>query len=147
MNLTPLSDKITALVSTSTPSLVNEFEKNFINSQLGLVMHNRPVGGPGEKIIIDGSGKTTISLVSDPEGNPMIKACADPDQFEKKYNEGINSLMSGREILEMLINMPEVEGVLVCSASSFNSFPIYRSRANILLEEKHVSENKWWKFW
>lgn len=146
MSTTPLSDKISALIETSSQSLIQEFENVFLNAQLGIVMHGRPEGEPGQKIVIDGSGKTTISLVDDPNGKSMLKACADPDVFENNYKEGINALMSGRELLEMLQEMHDVEGVLVCSASSFNSFPIYKERASTLLssdEKNELKKKKW----
>jgi hypothetical protein len=64
----------------------------------------------------------------------MMKSCADPSVFEEKYKAGINALMSGREILKMLMKLSDIDGVLVCSAATFNSYPIYRDRAKVLLE-------------
>jgi hypothetical protein len=151
MSNTPLSDKITALINESSTSLINNFELEFLNSQIGLVMKGLHQENPGEQIVVDGSGTVTCSLVSDPEGNPMIKACADPEVFESNYNEGINALMSGIEVLEMLIKIQNAKGILVCSATSFNSFPIYRERVDTILSNNVTSEpnekKQWWKLW
>jgi len=130
--------------------LVSDFELEFLGSELGLVMNGLPCKESGERYVVDGSGTITSALVRDLDGNSMIKACADPEQFEENYKEGINALMSGREVLEMLVKLTDVKGVLVCSAASFNSFPIYRERAELLLSNFPIEAGngkRWWKFW
>lgn len=150
MSSTPLSDKISALIGKSDPGLIQDLQQTFLRSQLGIVAQGLPQKSHGEKHIVNSKDIITCSLVNDPHGNPMMKACADPEIFEAKYREGINALMSGREILEMLMKLPDVKGVLICSASSFNSFPIYSDIAETLLVNKGctvASKKSWWKFW
>ncbi len=151
MSSTPLSDKISALIGNNGTGFLQDLQQTFLLSHLGIVVHGLPRKAHGEKHIVENKKNLiTCSLVNDPNGNPMIKACADPDVFEAKYKAGINATMSGREILEMLIKLPDVKGVLICSATSFNSFPIYTEGARILLmnaNDNLASKKTWWKFW
>jgi hypothetical protein len=135
MSYTPLSDKITALINLSDSFLIEDFERCFLTSSLGVIFVGLPTNfSPGQSYTISSSDTIESALVSDPKGRPMMKACADPSVFEEKYNAGINALMTGKEILEMLMKLSDVDGVLVCSAATFNSYPIYRDRAKILLK-------------
>ncbi len=90
-----------------------------------------------------------MKYVTDPNGNNMIKACADPELFTKNYpDDKINALLTGRQTLEMLLKMNDVVGVLVCSATSFQSWPIYKNQAILLLKWNETKvKSKWWEFW
>lgn len=149
MSNTPLSDKISDLIDKSSIELVESLTSLFMASQVGVVFKNLPDHEHGESYVISREDNITCSMVSDLDGKPMIKVCADPDAFEKTYNAGINALMTGNEVLTMLLKVPEANGVLICSASSFNSFPIYREKAMDLLscDKKHESKRPWWKIW
>jgi hypothetical protein len=58
----------------------------------------------------------------------MVKACADPATFVRNYPDTkINVLMGGRELLRMVEKIPDLDGILVCSATHFQSVPIGRA--------------------
>jgi len=78
----------------------------------------------------------------------MIKACADPELFDTNYPGKINALMNGRELIAMAEKIQQADGILFCSATSFHSFPIYKSDYQRVKRAKAVdTSRKWWQFW
>jgi hypothetical protein len=133
MSHTPLSDKLSTLINSTDPSLKADLERCFLTAELGIILTGLPTVASTQSYTINSTDNVQSVLVGDPEGRPMVKACADPAVFEQNYPAGINALITGQEILEMLMQLPDVAGVLICSATSFNSYPIYRDRAQVLL--------------
>lgn len=148
MSSTPTSDYITKLIDSAPDALVSEFYESFLTSNFGLIMQNLPAMQSGESFTISDDSVTT-ELVTDPEGNSLIKVCADPEVFEEKYKAGINALMSGKKVLEMLLKTNNTKGILICSAASFHSYPIYIETANKILNNvyEEIDLKKWWQFW
>ncbi len=89
-----------------------------------------------------------MRFVSDPSGRRMVKACADPDLFSRNYPGCINVTMTGRELLEMAEKIRDADGILLCSATSFHSFPIYRAAYEKLKRAQRADDSrKWWQLW
>lgn len=148
MSDTPLSDHISALVGKTSDKLVSEFHTAFINSEVGLIVNNLPELESGVTFTVSGN-EITMDLVSDAEGNQLIKVCADPKVFENKFNVGINALMPGLKVIEMLLKTENLKGLLICSAASFHSYPIYLETAKKLASSninKKVVKS-WWAPW
>jgi hypothetical protein len=115
-----------------------------------VIAQNVPVGRvPGETFQTGSTDRMTLALVATPDGRRMVKACADPSLFIQRYPETkINVVMVGRELLQMLAKVPDVDGVLVCSATSFHSVPIDRAvAAQSLVPRQGDSGRPWWKLW
>jgi hypothetical protein len=85
----------------------------------------------------------TLALVGTPDGRRMVKACADPALFVQRYPDTrINVLMVGRELLQMLAKVDESDGVLVCSATTFQSVPIDRAAAAAVLAPRRADASR-----
>lgn len=143
MRRTPLSDYISKLIEEAPDETIEEFYREFLESDVGLILENLPDLEPGTQHVVTG-GNVTMALVNDPEGNALIKVCADPEVFEEKYGAGINALMSGKAVIEMLLKTSGPKGLLVCSAASFHSYPIYYDTAVALVGPQ---TKKWWQIW
>jgi hypothetical protein len=141
-----ISELISKLAESKDRSVFVELEAGIVESVFGLRMMGLPKAEPGQKILADGS--TTMQWVDDANGQRMIKACADPDLFSVKYPGTVNVTMTGRELLEMAEKLPEAAGVLICSATSFHSFPIYKPDYPRIRGAKSIRmRRKWWQFW
>jgi hypothetical protein len=147
MSATPLSDFISALVADSGPGPLRAFHEVLMTSDLGVQIIGAPADAVGEYRVAAGDN-IRITLVATPDGRIMVKACADPRVFVQRYNFGINATISGRRLLEMVLKVPESEGVLVCSAASAHSVPIGRAEiAEVLRLRPPRSKRPWWKLW
>ncbi len=146
MSNTPLSDCITKLLDECSKKSISQFHEEFLRSQVGLILKGLPDLESGTKITVSSDQSIEGQVVLDPSGNRLIKVCADPEVFEKRYKAGMNATMSGRSVIEMMLKITDIKGLLVCSAASFHSFPIYRDEARSLLENGQ-KKKKWWKFW
>ncbi len=125
---TPLSD----LMSTLNANTVPQFHALFLRSELGVLLRNLPTDvTPGARI--QAGPDVSFSPVRSPDGRLMMKACADPHAFVQQYPGTVNAFLTGRELLEMVQQIPALEGVLVCSALSFHSAPISRAEIAPLL--------------
>jgi hypothetical protein len=143
-----VSQLITKLAESGDKTVVVQLEAMFAESVFGLLVSGLPKAEPGQKIVIDGSGSVTMQWVSDPNGKRMIKACADPDLFAVNYPGCINVTMNGRELLQTAEKLPDAEGILICSATSFHSFPIYKASYSRVREAKPMAtRRRWWRLW
>jgi hypothetical protein len=143
-----ISELISKMSATGDNRAVAQLESMFHESVFGLLMSGLPKAEPGQKLVIDGSGVVRMQFVADPSGRRMIKACADPDLFSRNYPGSINVTMNGRELLEMAEKVPDAEGILICSASSFHSFPIYRAAyQRVKRAQRADNSRKWWQLW
>ena len=89
-----------------------------------------------------------MEFVGDPNGRRMTKACADPDHFDVNYPGAINVTMTGGDLLEMAGKIQEADGILVCCATSFHSFPIDKASFPRLRTAKtEAPPRKCWQFW
>jgi hypothetical protein len=150
MSNAPLSDAITAVALQGTDSSFAAFIEVFLDARVGLVAQNIPAGHPpGETFQTGPTDRMTLALVGTPDGRRMLKACADPPLFVQRYPDTkINILMVGRELLEMLEKVGEPDGVLVCSATTFQSVPIDRVAAAAALRPARADASRpWWKLW
>jgi len=145
-----LSDAITAVATQGTNTSFAMFIERFLDARVGVVAQNIPEGrSPGETFQTGPADRMTFALVGIPDGRRMVKACADPSLFIQRYPETkINVLMAGRELLQMLAKVPELDGVLVCSATTFESVPIDRAAAAAALTARQSDVRQpWWKLW
>lgn len=143
-----ISELISQMSATGGNHAVAQLERMFPESIFGLLMSGLPKAEPGQKHVVDGSGAVTMQFVSDPNGKRMIKACADPDLFSRNYPGGINATMTGRELLEMAEKIQDADGILLCSATSFHSYPIYRAAYEKLKQAQRADDSrKWWQLW
>jgi hypothetical protein len=146
---TPLSDAIAILLSDSRPGSLALFVETFRRSRVGVVVLTLPSNRlPGETFQA-GPGEVSLALVSTPDGRRMVKACADPETFASRYPDTtITALMLGEAVLGVVAAASDIDGVLVCSASSFHSVPIGRSDAATgPSRPTSYSSRPWWKFW
>ena len=147
MSDTPLSDYISALIADFGPDPLQAFHTAFITADLGVRMINVPVHAAGEYRVAKGDD-IRMAYVVTPDGRTMVKACADPRIFAQRYNYAINATMTGGSLLEMVLGVPELEGVLVCSAASDHSIPIGRAEIPEVLRLQALrSKRPWWKLW
>ena len=144
---TPLSDAIARLRGDSSSEAFASFVGTFRRSTLGVVATVLPLGHKPGETFQAGSGDVQLVVVTAPDGRRMLKACADPETFAVRFPEPkINALMSGQEILGMLSKSSDLEGVLVCSATSFHSVPITPADAESKVSAQSGSP-PWWRFW
>ncbi len=141
-----ISELISTLATSGDKECAAHIEAMFPESTFGLLMIGLPKAEPGQKLIVDGSGAVTMQFVLDPNGKKMIKACADPDTFDHNYPGCNNATMKGRQVLEMANKVPDADGVLICSATSSDSYPIYKTRASEVRNPVGMNR-KWWQFW
>jgi hypothetical protein len=128
--------------------IVAQLEAMFAESVFGLLMSGLPKGGSGQAVVVDGSGSVKMPRVIDSNGKSMIKACADPELFDVNYPGCINATMPGRALLEMAEKIPDADGILICSATSPHSFPIYKAAyARVKGAKPSGAHRKWWQFW
>lgn len=143
-----ISELITKMSTSADKRAVAHLESIFAESVFGLLMDGLPKCEPGQTLVIDGSGSVMMPLVEDPNGRKMIKACADPDIFHVNYPDCINVTMTGKELVEMAEKVPEAEGILICSAMSFHSLPIYRAAyQRVTCVKGAATSRKWWQVW
>jgi len=143
-----ISELISEFATSGNRSAIKQLEAKFDESVFGLLMSGLPKAKHGQGILVDGSGSVTMQYVTDPQGRRMIKACADPELFDVNYPGCINATLTGREIVEMLEKLPDADGILICSATSFHSFPLYKA-ADLKFEGTKPSDppRKWWQLW
>ena len=125
-SMTPLSDLISALVASPSDEAFAELFRAFLDASVGVKLANVPAHAEGAYRIA-AQDRVTMAFVHTPDGRSMVKACADPRVFSQKYAGAINAEMRGRQMLEMVLKVPELDGVLVCSAASFHSVPVSRA--------------------
>ncbi len=143
-----ISELITALAAEQSRDIVTKIELMFPDSIFGLLMDGLPSGETGSGYTIGADDIVSVSLVADPDGKRMIKACADPALFERNYPGSVNVTMTGRDLVEMALKMKRAGGILVCSATSCHSYPIYRADFPRLLERSAgETEKRRWRFW
>lgn len=121
-----ISDLISILVDSYDETAIRRLERMIPDSSFGIALVGLPDGQPGETFTVDGSGTITMQCVGGPNNQPMIKACADPDLFAQNFPNNFNALMTGKELVEMAQKLPEAEGILICSATSFHSYPLFK---------------------
>jgi hypothetical protein len=142
-----ISEMISQMATKPSHQLEVDLEKSFLDRHFGLSMDGLPEGMPGERYIA-GDNELKMKIVSAPNGESMIKACAEPELFVKNFHETITVTMTGREIIEMILKMPEIDGILICSATSFHSYPIYKQRCVQLINiQTKIGVRPWWKIW
>jgi len=61
-------------------------------------------------------------------------------------------LIDGRELLDIVLKVSDVDGVLVCSATAFESLPIGRAEIPHWLDRTSATPRRevrrpWWRFW
>lgn len=138
MTKTPLSDLISLVLRDRSQNAMSRFHEGFLVASVGVEVEGLPPTGQlGQRIDASGS---KIRSVETPDGRVMVRASADPDEFVRNYpDRRITGLMTGAEILAMLLKIPQLDGVLVCSATSFHSIPIDRTEAARLLDRARQS--------
>lgn len=167
---TPLSDLISAvLADPSSSHALATFHRAFLDSMVGVIAEGAPPGHAGEHRAA--AGEIRLASASDPAGRVMILACADRAAFVRKFHQRFNAEMRGRDLLTMVLKLPDCEGVLVNSAASFHSVVILRAEIAGLLKseargaasheaprdadegrtnetpKRPDSRRPWWKFW
>jgi hypothetical protein len=146
MSETPLSDRITAMMSDESPSNRAAFCELLLVSRVGVTVGGLPEPGMAGIYTVGRDDRVTMRPVSIPDGRRMVKAGADPPVFARHYDASVNAEMLGRDVLEMVLKMDDVAGVLVCSAASFHSVPIFRKEIQRLLG-RETAPRSWWKLW
>lgn len=169
---TPLSDLISLVLAnpSSAPALA-VFHDAFLDSIVGVIMSGGPEGGRGAHRVT-AEDHMHVAYARAPAGGVMVLACADRVAFAKRFHQRFNVEMRGRDLLGMVLKLPDCEGVLLNSAASFHSILIPRDDAAQLLDggiraasatqrngddmgptdmtvtsKNATPERPWWKFW
>jgi len=140
---TPLSDLITAVVHGGGDGAYVAFKAALLDAPMGVVLSKSTL--PAGTHVVSASDQVTMPLVMTPDGRRMVKGCADPAAFSRRYG-GVGGDMPGRSFLEMVLKVEEAEGVLICSAASEHSIPITRDEIAQLLRWEGTRK-PWWAFW
>jgi hypothetical protein len=143
-----VSEIIKAMVESGNDDLISELQSIFPDSIFGLLVHGLPKGEHGQIFNVDDSGSITMPLFTAGKGKSMIKLCADPEIFNINYPGCFNVTMSGQEAIEMAEKSKNVDGIVVCSATSFHSYLIYKDCYMYFKNLKNtVKSKKWWRPW
>ncbi len=154
---TPLSDSIAALLGEHTRADVLRMHAVLLNSVAGIDVQGLPQVQPGKlvRIDVDHRHHFTINLVWTPAGQAVIRVFADPHVFRVRFPETpFSAYLNGREALDMVLNGEDsVAGLLICSATSYNSYAIPRTAIAAILNPPQITETTsspkrpWWKPW
>jgi hypothetical protein len=128
----PLSDLISALALAPVDDAVLALHRAFLVARVGVNASTLPAHARGA-YQSTGEDWITMSFVMTADGRTMVKACADLRVFDERYPGAITCEMVGRHMLEMVLKVPELQGVLLCSAASFHSVPLGRAAIPDLL--------------
>lgn len=127
------------------------FHQAFRTARVGMVVPDLPAAPAGTAM--DGGGMQ-MPLYGTPNGLSVVRACADPEVFARRYDPSINALMIGEAVLEMTLKVGSVAaGVLVASAASEHSILIPNARIAELLGARadgataEPPSKPWWKLW
>lgn len=140
---TPLSDLLKPVIDGGGSRELEAFYAALLAAEVGVIVHGIPEHRTGRFRV--GAGEMTMPRFGTPDGRAAIKACADPRVFARRFDPSVNAFMRGREVLEMVLKVPDADGLLVCSAASFHSLMIPREDIPRLLER--FPPRAWWKFW
>jgi hypothetical protein len=149
-----ISELVSKLAEGQSEQIANEIEVKIQmmlpDCVFGLLMNGLPIKNHNEKYVTKSSAHIAMQYGRDPNGKRVIKACADPQLFDINYPDCINATMTGREIMEMVLKANDVDGILICSAVSFDSYSIYKNAFKRLLTESatnSANHRKWWQVW
>jgi tetratricopeptide (TPR) repeat protein len=170
---TTLSDFISVVIANpSSSQAFAAFHEALMESMLGVIVVRGPMGWPGE-FRSTADNPLGLGTLLTPDGRSMISACADRAAFVRKFDPIYNAEMHGRELLSMVLESPNCDGVWVNSAVSLHSATITREDIARLLGseirtpakrgddrcekerradrsadvENPRSNRPWWKFW
>ncbi|WP_203737469.1 hypothetical protein [Actinoplanes italicus] len=145
MSDTPLSDLMAEHSDTSSPDSYARFLEMFRDSIVGVVgigtvthdAQGLPVTAPGFAV-----GRTTHG-----DGRHRILTFADPDVAAQRPNSQCNAGVPGRVLLQMAVEDPECEGILVNSATRQISLVIGKESAQFTTDGVAVAPKKkpWWR--
>ena len=134
---TPLSDIMGDI--GENPERYECFLDTFLASEVGIEAERSPDGSVG------------VASARAPDGRVMIRVCADPLAFAMNFPETpMPGRVSGEDALRIALHNPTAEGVIVCSATAFNSVAISRDDAARLIASRDgttTPDKPWWKFW
>jgi len=143
-----ISELITALAEEQSRGTAAKIKMMLLDSISDLLMKGLPSGELGSGYTIGAGDIVSMPIVADPDGKRMIKACAEPTLFERNYPGSINPAVAGRDLVAMALKVKRAEGILVCSATSYHSYPIYKADYPRLLERSAgETEKRCWRFW
>lgn len=118
---TPLSDLMARVMEEPSDATWTAFYEAFLRSPLGVMAREE-------------GGRTALGRLAAPDGRVMMAACADRDAFARNFNDRYNRQVLGRELARVALSIPDCPGILINSASSFNSLAIERVQLAALLE-------------
>lgn len=126
---TPLSDLMTRVLDEGSDESRRAFHQAFLRSPVGVIASG---GEPGPE---PGCMRNVgFARAATPDGRVMLLACADRDAFAQKFHARFNLQILGRELARAVLGIPDCEGILVNSATSFHSIAIPRDQLAALLE-------------
>ena len=142
---TPLSDLMSPFIAGGGPRELEAFHRAFLDAEVGLIVHGLPSKHEGW-YRVDAHDGVTMPAFATPDGQAMVRVCADPKVFVERYDPRINARMRGRDALEMTLKMSDMQGAMVCSAASVHSIVIPRAEIPRLLElGASTPKRPWWK--
>lgn len=141
---TPLSDLMTRVLNDPAPAHRQAFHAAFLKARVGVIASGLPAAAnvlsttPATRL--DGgriapAGQVGFARAATPDGRTMVLACADRGVFVQRFHARFNVEVLGRELAAMALAVPDCEGILVNSASSFHSLAIDRAQIAALLAD------------
>ncbi|MDJ0511703.1 MAG: hypothetical protein QNJ64_21010 [Crocosphaera sp.] len=122
----------------------NKFDESILcrkimEEEFGVIIFNLPL--VRERITVKAKhNEFTMPTTVDGNGHQVIKACADPEIFAINYPQSFTATMNGKELMGMCLKITGVEGLLICSATAFVSYPIYNDKIRELLFEENIEK-------
>ena len=144
---TPLSDLMAPIIAGGGQREVEAFHRVFLEAEVGVIVNGLP-GGYSGWYRVGQHDRVSMPNFATADGRVVARACADPAVFAKRYDARINAFMRGRDVLEMVMKVSELDGALVCSAASVHSIVISRAEIpGLLAARPSPPKPQWWKFW
>jgi len=131
--------------------LYRKFLDLFVRSGLGVIAVGVPEGTSGQ---IKSTSEKPIHLgqTSYGDGKRRVLAFADPQEFVRNFGQPFNAELKGADLLEMVVENRECDGILVNSAIAEESILISRGTAVRLAAQASgpaqrgvKTRNEWWR--
>lgn len=129
----PLSNLISAFLHAKTDENWQAFMNELLRARVGVVAHGVPPGIRGQYQAT--GGELSLAEGVAPNGERFLLACADFPAFRKRYpSQPFNAEIDVVSLFRTVAANPACAGVLLNSAASEHSVPLYRVQVLGVLE-------------
>jgi len=123
-----LSDLMEQYSHAKDSKLYNHFIQIFLRSKLG-VQVSGGVEKDGKKLTSTSESPVQFKITNSGDGLSRILVYADPPVYAMRFGEEFNSIVSGDEILKIVVSIPDCAGAYVNSALKQSGMLINRKTA------------------